>query len=84
MDFLDPDELGLSPHIGTRMRMWLEEHEALERHYLSDEPETDYTRGAEAKSDRDLLTLAYDIAHELEPDVKVLLNGAPITHSREW
>jgi hypothetical protein len=54
----------------------------LSRRWIREEPDTEETLRAEAESARELLTLAYDVQHELGPDVEVLLHGRPLNEHR--
>ncbi len=70
----DPGELGLSAELATRLTAWRDHQEILSGRWIREEPETEESLRAETRSARELLTLAYDVQHELGPDVEVLLH----------
>jgi hypothetical protein len=82
VDLLDPADLGLSPPLVGRLKAWLERQEVLSRRWYSDEADTEESLRAEAQSRKEKLALAYDVQHELSPDVEVLLEGQPISEYR--
>jgi hypothetical protein len=82
VDLLDPAELGLSPELAERLAGWLDRQEALSGRWVRDEPDTEESLRAETESARELLALAYDVQHELGPDVEVLLHGRPLSEHR--
>ena len=74
---LSPEELGLSPELAQRLADWLLRWEVLSQRWVAGLPETGTTRRDEEQSDRELLTLAFDVQHALAPDVEVTLGGLP-------
>jgi hypothetical protein len=79
---LDPTELGLSPQLVERLAAWHHKQDVLSGRWIREEPDTEETLRAEAELARELLTLAYDVQHELGPDVEVLLHGRPLNEHR--
>ena len=79
---LSPEELGLSPELAQRLADWLRRWEVLSHRSVNGLPETETTRREEEESDRDLLTLAFDVEHALAPDVEVTLGGLPPSEYR--
>lgn len=82
VDLLDPADLGLSQELTGRLTAWLDRQEVLAGRWVREEPDTADSRRAESESARELLTLAYDVQHELGPDVEVLLHGRPLDGHR--
>ena len=75
---VDPRALGLSHDLTARLEAWLDRMEAHSVLWLRDEPVTSQSRAVEQQLERDLVGLAYDVAHELGPDVEVLVRGDDI------
>ncbi len=82
VDELDPAEVGLSHELAGRLAAWLERQEVLSGRWVREEPDTEESLRAETGAARELLTLAYDVQHELGPDVDVLLHGRPLNEHR--
>ena len=79
---LDPWELGLSDGLTTRLQAWLARAEAHSARWVRDDPLTEDARSVEEQLERDFVSLAYDVAHELGPDVGVLVRGREIEAAR--
>jgi hypothetical protein len=79
--FADPVELGLDVELRARLRSWVARCHALTP-YLIGERQTPEDDAAHAVLRRDLITLAHDVAHQLAPDVEVLVEGRPIREQR--
>jgi hypothetical protein len=75
---LDPRALGLSHGLTARLEAWLDRIERHSASWVRDDPVTDESRAAEEQFERDLVGLAYDVAHELGPEVEVLVRGEDI------
>ncbi|RBY88130.1 hypothetical protein DQ244_16400 [Blastococcus sp. TBT05-19] len=86
IDLLDPAELGLSPELIARLDAWRDRQETLSGAWIRiDPPVTDEEQSRGEQQQRELLTLAHDVQHELGPDVEVLLDGQPLKgRHRAW
>lgn len=71
LEFLDPRELDLSPQLSARLDDWYERAPS-------------YLAATESYSDwsKEMLTLAYDLQHELGEDITVLYEGRPVLEHR--
>ncbi|TFV47783.1 hypothetical protein [Blastococcus sp. TF02A-35] len=85
-DLLDPAELGLSAQLTARLEAWRDRQESLSGAWVRDAPPvTEAERNLGEQQQRELLTLAHDVQHELGADVEVLLDGRPLKgRHRAW
>ncbi|OMQ16287.1 hypothetical protein A7K94_0203560 [Modestobacter sp. VKM Ac-2676] len=80
--FLGPVALGLSPGLAERLATWLARWERVSGYWINEWGKPDWLPAEESALRRDLLDLGHDVAHELGPDVEVLIEGIPLDEYR--
>jgi hypothetical protein len=80
-DVLSPEELGLSPELGSRLTAWADRWDHLAMRDVNGEPETPDSERQWADLARDKFSLLYELRRELDRDVDLLVDGVPLD---EW